>query len=61
MKMDFSVRLVYLQEEHCIKVHFLICFFVPLFYRLLEKELGYQYTCEEVLGTLKVMSFAELG
>ncbi|MBR2508065.1 MAG: IS1634 family transposase [Bacilli bacterium] len=60
MKTDFSARPVYLQEEHRIKAHFLICFLALLSYRLLEKKLGYQYTCEEILGTLKAMNFAEL-
>ena len=60
MKTDFSARPVYLQEEHRIKAHFLICFLALLSYRLLEKKLGYEYTCEEILGTLKEMNFAEL-
>lgn len=60
MKTDFSSRPVYLQKEHLIKAHFLICFLALLSYRLLEKKLGYEYTCEEILIILKAMNFAEL-
>ena len=47
MKTDFSARPVYLQDENLIKTHFLICFLALLTYRLLEKQLGYRYTCEK--------------
>ena len=60
MKTDFSARPVYLQNENRIKAHFLVCFLALLLYRLLEKKLGYQYTCEEILDTLKAMNFAEI-
>ena len=50
----------YLQEEHRIKAHFLICFLALLSYRLLEKKSGYEYTCEEILGILKGMNLDEL-
>lgn len=60
MKTDFSARPVYLREENRIRAHFLICFLALLSYRLLEKKLGYQYTCEEILSTLKAMNFAEI-
>lgn len=58
MKTDFSARPVYLQDENRIKAHFLICFLALLSYRALEKELDYQYTCEEILDTLRGMNFA---
>lgn len=60
MKTDFSARPVYLRDENRIRAHFLICFLALLSYRLLEKKLGYQYTCEEILSTLKAMNFAEI-
>lgn len=60
MKTDFSARPIYLQDENRIKAHFLICFLALLSYRLLEKKLGYQYTCEEVLDTLKAINFAAI-
>ena len=60
MKTDFSARPVYLQNETRIKAHFLICFLALLFYRLLEKKMNHQYTCETILKTLKGMNFAEI-
>ena len=58
MKTDFSARPVYLQDGNRIKAHFLICFLALLSYRVLEKKLDYQYTCEEILDTLRGMNFA---
>jgi transposase len=58
MKTDFRARPVYLQREDRIKAHFLICFLALLHYRLLERELGNQYTCNQILETLKSMNFA---
>ena len=60
MKTDFSARPVYLQDENRIKAHFLICFLALTIYRFLEKKLKYEYTCEELLDTLKAMNFAEI-
>lgn len=40
-----------------IQAHFLICFLALLFYRLLEKRLDYNYTCETILDALKAMNF----
>ena len=60
MKTDFSARPVYLQDENRIKAHFLICFLSLTIYRYLEKKLNLQYTCEELLGTLKAMNFASI-
>lgn len=60
MKTDFSTRPVYLQDEKRIKAHFLICFLALSVYRFLEKKLGCNYTCEEMLDTLKVINFAEV-
>ena len=60
MKTDFSARPVYLQDENCIKAHFLICFLALTIYRFLEKKFDYKYTCEELLDTLKTMNFAEI-
>lgn len=60
MKTDFSARPVYLQNENRIKAHFLICFLALLFYRLLEKKMDNQYTCETILKALKGINFAEI-
>lgn len=60
MKTDFSARPIYLQDETRIKAHFLTCFLTLLAYRVLEKMLDYQYTCETILGTLRSMNFADI-
>lgn len=49
----------YLDEDK-IKAHFLIYFLSLTIYRYLEKKLNLQYTCEELLDTLKAMNFAEI-
>lgn len=60
MKTDFEARPVYLSREDRIKAHFLTCFLSLTIYRYLEKELGGDFTCEQILDTLKGMNFAEL-
>lgn len=60
MKTDFCARPVYLQDENRIRAHFLICFLALTLYRFLEKKLNSEYTCEELLDTLKTMNFAEI-
>ena len=65
MKTEFSARPVYVQREDRIKAHFLICFLALLVYRLLEKKLdeksaGKEYTCSQILSTLKGMNFASV-
>lgn len=59
MKTDFSARPVFVQREDRIRAHFLICFLALLFYRLLEKQLGNQYTCSDILETLKSINFVD--
>lgn len=58
LKTDFEARPIYLQNENRIKAHFLICFLALLSYRLLEKKLDSNYTCETILETLREMNFA---
>ena len=60
MKTNFAARPVYLQDANRIKAHFLICFLALLSYRILEKKLDYNYTCEEILDTLRMMNFANI-
>ena len=60
MKTDFEARPVYLSREDRIKAHFLICFLSLVIYRLLEKELREQFTCEQILDTLREMNFADI-
>ncbi len=58
MKTDFTARPVYVHREDRIKAHFLTCFLALLHYRLIEKKMGKNYTCDEILDTLKSMNFA---
>jgi transposase len=60
MKTDFSARPVYVHREDRIKAHFLTCFLGLLHYRLLEQKMEKKYTCDEILGTLKGMNFANI-
>lgn len=60
MKTDFSARPVYLQDENRIKAHFLVCFLALLSYRILEKKMGYQYTTDTLINTLKNINFSKI-
>ena len=60
MKTDFTARPVYVHREDRIKAHFLTCFLALLHYRLLEKKLENEYTCDNILNTLKGMNFANI-
>lgn len=60
MKTDFMARPVYLHRSERIQAHFLICFLSLLVYRLLEKKLNKNYTCDEILNTLKSFEFADV-
>lgn len=61
MKTDFKARPVYLQTEAHIRSHFLTCFIALVIYRILEKKLHEEYTCEEIIDTLKNMVMARPG
>ena len=60
IKTEFSARPVYVKRRDRIHAHFLVCFLSLLIYRLLERELGGKYTCEEILSKLKEISFADI-
>ena len=60
MKTEFHARPVYLRLQDRIHAHFLICFLSLLIYRILEKKLGKEFTCEEIIHTLKDYSFADV-
>lgn len=61
MKSEFSARPVYLQRDDRIKAHFLTCFIALLIYRILEKQLGEKFTCEDIISTLKNMNMTQVG
>lgn len=55
MKNDFLARPAYVSRSDRIKAHFMTCFIALLVYRILERKLGNNYTCEEILSTLRDM------
>lgn len=55
MKDDFRSRPAYLSRNDRIKAHFMTCFIALLVYRILEKKTGDQFTCEEMVATLRDM------
>lgn len=60
MKSEFEARPVYLQRDDRIKAHFLTCFISLMIYRILEKQLGEKYTCDEIVSTLRKMEMRQL-
>ena len=60
MKSEFKARPVYLQRDDRIKAHFTTCFISLLIYRMLERKLSGDYTCEEIVSGLKDMNFYEI-
>ena len=61
MKSEFEARPVYVQRDDRIKAHFLTCYISLLVYRLLEKRLGEEYTCGQILDTLRDMQMTLLN
>ena len=60
MKTDFEARPVFLKNDVRIKAHFLTCFLALIVFRYLEKRIDDQYTCNDILSTLKGMNFASI-
>ena len=61
MKSEFEARPVYVQRDDRIKAHFLTCYISLLVYRLLEKKLDGEYTCSQILETLRGMQMTLLS
>lgn len=61
MKSGFEARPVFVRREDRIKAHFLTCFISLLAYRLLEKKLGEEFTCSQILETLRNMNVTLLS
>lgn len=60
MKTDFEARPVYLKLETRIKAHFFSCFLSLIIYRYLERAIGFNHTCDEILTTLREMNFVNI-
>ena len=61
MKSEFEARPVFVQRDDRIKAHFLTCYISLLVYRLLEKRLGEDFTCSQILGALRSMQMTLLN
>lgn len=61
MKSEFEARPVYLQRDDRIEAHFLTCFIALMIYRILEKELGEKFTCQEIIETLRHMEMRKVS
>lgn len=60
MKSEFEARPVFVRREDRIKAHFLTCYISLLVYRLLEKKLDGNFTCAQILETLRTMNMTLL-
>ena len=56
MKSELKARPVYLSRDDRIKAHFLTCFMALLIYRVLEQKLNLDYSCHEIINTLREMN-----
>jgi len=61
LKTEFRARPVYVQRQDRIKAHFITCFISLLIYRILEKKIGGEYTCESIIDTIRSMSLYRPG
>lgn len=61
MKSEFEARPVFVRREDRIKAHFLTCYISLLVYRLLEKKLEEEFTCTQILETLRNMNVTLLA
>jgi transposase len=61
MKSEFEARPVYLQRDDRISAHFLTCFISLMIYRILEKQLNEEFTCEDIITTLRNMDMREVN
>ncbi|MEC1722382.1 transposase [Schinkia azotoformans] len=60
MKSEFKARPIYLSRDDRIEAHFTTCFLSIVIFRYLEKKLGEQFTCSEIIHGLRDMNFYEI-
>ena len=60
MKSELKARPVYLKRDERIEAHFTTCFISLLIYRILEKRLDYQFTCNQIISELREMNLLEI-
>lgn len=56
MKSEFKARPVFLSRRDRMTAHFITCFIALIIYRILEKKLHDNYTCDEIISTLRNMN-----
>lgn len=61
MKSEFKARPVHLSRDDRIIAHFITCFISLLIYRILEKRLNEEYTCHDILKTLREMHLHKIS
>lgn len=61
MKNELKSRPVFVRKEERIEAHFLTCFLALLIYRILEKKLDEEFTCTDLIQTLKDMNVQRLS
>lgn len=57
MKSEFKARSVYLSKDDRIMAHFMTCFIALMIYRVLEKKMDREYTCDQLISTLQNFNF----
>ena len=60
-KSELDARPVYVSREDRISSHFLTCFISLLMVRILEHELGHEYSSERIITSLRKANVAELN
>ncbi|NLB41887.1 MAG: IS1634 family transposase [Clostridiales bacterium] len=60
MKSEFKARPVFLSDDDRIEAHFITCFISLVIYRLLEKRLNEEFTCQQIIKELREMNFKEI-
>ena len=60
LKSEFKTRPVYVSTDEHIRAHFLTCFIALILYKYLEKRMHKEYSCEELIGTLREMYVREV-
>ena len=60
LKNEFKARPVYLKRDDRIIAHFTTCFMALVIYRFLEKKLNEQFTCDDIIRSLRKMNFKKV-
>lgn len=61
MKDEFASRPAFVRREDRIKAHFMTCYISLIVYRLLEKTIGGDFTCDQIIRTLRSMKMTLLN